>query len=95
MRLYAAYAPPSMWGTWTNIANYAGVVTYSITASPDGSTVLKCQVRYYAAGDTPGNPTVSDWNDSTTVTTGDAIGTLDVRFQGVPTGSSVSGTITP
>ena len=91
-RQYAAFAGPSIWGNWQEVADPLGVVTYNIAAQPVGDTVLRCRVRYFK---TENQQTTEEWRDQTTITTGNAVAKVEVSFMGIPTGSAVDGTIDP
>jgi hypothetical protein len=91
-RQFAAYAGPSTWGAWVNIADHLGVVKYRITGQAVGDTVLRSRVRYFKG---PNNQVIEEWADSVSITTGDVVASVEVSFMGIPTGSAVNGTISP
>jgi hypothetical protein len=92
MRLFAAYAGPSTWGEWVEIASHLGDVSYTITASPVGNTVLRCRVRYYKEVN---NQVTEEWRSDVKIKTANVVANVEVSFMGVPFGSAVEGTITP
>lgn len=89
---FNAYAGPSTWGPWTQIAAHGGPVTYTITAKPVGSTVIVGRVKYFGRD---GKQHIETFRGSTTITTGNSWATVRVSFKGIPTGSAVEGTISP
>jgi len=92
-RNFYSYAPPSYWSNWKEVASYMGSVRYAIRAWADGNTSLFAQVRYWDSdGDLVTYSLDSNWFY---FRTGNYIGTVEVRFKGVPTGSSVTGQIDP
>ncbi|MBV8453282.1 MAG: hypothetical protein JOZ29_13565 [Deltaproteobacteria bacterium] len=92
MRTFAAYAGPSTWGPWLDVAHPVGSVAYAITAEPVGDTTLRCRVRYYKDEN---NQVVEEWRESVNIVTGNAVATVDVSFMGLLTGTAVNGTINP
>lgn len=92
MRQYSAYAGPSVWGDWVDVADTIGSVSYTITASAIGSTEIRSRVRYFK---TETSQVVEEFADSTMITTGNAVAKVEVSFMGIPTGTAVDGTIDP
>ncbi|MFD2871729.1 hypothetical protein ACFS5N_04570 [Mucilaginibacter ximonensis] len=90
-RIYHAYAGPSTWSAWTQIASQFGVTAYDITANAVGSTIIKCRVRYF---DRTNTQVISEFLDNITILTAPT-GAVEVSFMGVPTGTAVDGTINP
>lgn len=91
---FHAYAPPDIWGMWTTISSHVGSVSYEISYSAVGNTLVVAQVRYWQ-GPGNGTQTVEDFRDDINVDTADCVGNVEVRFKGVPTGSAVDGSISP
>jgi hypothetical protein len=92
MRLFNAYAGPSIWGDWVDVANSIGSVKYHLTAAAIGNATFRSQVRYFK---TETDQVVEEWGDDYTITTGNAVATVSVRFMGIPTGTAIDGTIDP
>lgn len=90
-RVFTAYAPPSMWGPWVNIASHGGKVTYTITAKARGNTNIVGKVQYHGSGGLK----VRTFYDSITITTSDSWSNVLVQFKGEPLGTAVRGTISP
>jgi hypothetical protein len=84
---YSAYAGPNVFGPWIQVGAYLGSVQYSVSASPVGKTAIMGEVRYYG---TDGQLKVESFYGSKTVTTCDCVGTLQVRFKGLPLGTAVN-----
>jgi hypothetical protein len=84
-RLYKASAPPMTWGPWLEVGGAAGPVTFRISYEAEGDTMVKGQVSY----PTDDGMRVVEFMDSITVRTCDCYGPIEVRFKGVPLGSSV------
>ncbi|MES2684710.1 MAG: hypothetical protein V4650_14415 [Pseudomonadota bacterium] len=89
-KTFTAYAPPLLWGVWTNILSHGGVVSKKITYAPIGDTVVMGKVRYYKKKD---KQVEEEFKDETTITTADVWANIEVCFKGVVTGSTVEGTI--
>lgn len=90
-RLYSAYAGPSIWGSWEEIARHLGKCTFNITAEAVGSTIIRGRVRYYRDSE----KVIEEFRDSITIHTGNAVDIVEVSFMGIPMGTAVNGTIDP
>jgi hypothetical protein len=94
LRQFAAYAGPSSWGSWVQVATHNGVASYNIAyRAAVGGTVVYGAVNYYASSYGGSGPRTEVFKDSTTITTGNAWGNVFVSFHGNPSGSAVNGTI--
>lgn len=89
---YSAYAGPGVFGSWTQVGAYLSSVRFSISASPVGKTAIVGEARYYG---TDGQLKVEPFYGSTTVTTCNCVGTLQVRFKGLPLGTAVNVDVKP
>ena len=88
--LYTSYAPPMVWGTaWQKISSHIGVRTFTIKASPIGDTELFSKVKYYAIGGFDS----TEFADEETLSTGNALAQVSVKFKGVVSGTGVKGEI--
>jgi hypothetical protein len=92
MRQYSAYAGPSTWGPWVKVAEHTAPITFDVTATPVGNTVLRCRVRYFR---TDTQQATEEWRDNVRIHTGNCVAVVEVSFMGVPTGSAVDGTVDP
>ncbi|MGG1215867.1 hypothetical protein ABE236_00080 [Priestia endophytica] len=86
------YAPPApIWGDWRVILSQLnGPQNYTIKYEPIGDTVVTGQVRYF---NTLNKQVVEGLYQETSITTGNNVSNIEVRFQATPTGSAVRGTI--
>ena len=89
---YSAYAGPNVFGPWIQIGAHAGAVAYSIKATPVGSTTIVGEVAYFGVD---GQRKVEPFYGSTVIRTCHCVGTIQVHFKGIPTGSAVTVTINP
>lgn len=87
---YQDYAPPGIWGQWEAHRSHIGSVEYSGTASPVSSTSLQGGVRYWSVEDVQEEDL---FIDSFSVMTGNSVGNLELRFMGIPYGTTVTRTI--
>jgi|GEM_PF-7108094 len=92
-RAFAAYAPPLSWGAPLEIASHLGSITYTITYSAVGSTLVVGQVSYFK----PGNEekVTESIASGGSITTDNVVANVEISFKGTPTGSAVNGTINP
>ena len=93
-RAFNGYAPPNFWGSWVTVASHIGSVSYRISYSAVGSTLVVAQVEYWK-GSGGGSKVVEDFRDTTSITTSNSVANVRVRFKGVPLGSAVRGSISP
>lgn len=93
-RAFNGYAPPNFWGAWQTIASHIGSVSYSISYTAIGDTLVMGQVRYYNAAN-GGQQVIEEFRDSTSITTSNSVANVEVRFRGTPLGSAVRGIINP
>ncbi|WP_437905572.1 hypothetical protein WME95_46050 [Sorangium sp. So ce327] len=82
-QVYAAPAP--FWGPWSVVGSHIGRATFQIAVEPIGSTVIRGEVKYYDANSTL---VEQPFHDQVTIRTGDSVVNVDVRLQGVLSGSS-------
>lgn len=90
-RQFAGYAGPLSWGPWVQIASHGGVVSYDISYSVIGDTLVHGSVNYYGAG----GWRTDVFRDSTRITTGNAWAVVKVCFHGNPFGSAIHGRVNP
>lgn len=83
-----------LWGDWQEIASHIGSVTYDISYSPVGSTLVTAEVRYFS-GEGGGTQVIEPFVDQVTITTANCVANVEVHFKGTPTGSAVTGSINP
>jgi len=90
-RQFSAYAPPSAWGSWVQVASHGGVISYNISYEPVGNTNVLGSVNYQGAG----GQVSQQFNDSIDITTGNVWANVFVCFRGAPLGTAVTVTISP
>lgn len=93
-RAFVGYAAPNVWGPSVTVATHLGVVTYTIEYEAVGDTLVLGQVTYWK-GPGAGRKVTEQFRDSTTITTANAVATVDCEFKGIPLGSTVNGTCVP
>jgi hypothetical protein len=87
-----AYAPPNVFGPWVQVGAHSGAASFSISASPVGSTAIVGEVRYYGAD---GRLRIEPFYGPKSIQTCNCYGTVQVRFKGVPLGSAVDVYVNP
>ena len=92
MRQFNAYANPSSWSEWKKIGEYTGSISSSITATPIGDVVIRSQVKYWKKEN---EQKEEEFRGEVSILTANVMGTVEVRFMGLPTGTTVEGTIYP
>lgn len=90
-RQFSAYAPPSAWGSWVQVASHGGVISYSISYEPLGSTNVVGAVNFHGTG----GQVTQQFNDSIDITTGNVWANVFVCFKGAPLGTAVTVAINP
>ena len=93
-RDFTGDAPPMIWGPDVTVASHIGSVTFTITYEAVGDTLVLGRVTYYK-GAGAGSKVIEEFRDETTITTSDSVANVLCDFKGVPTGSAVTGTVTP
>lgn len=88
---FQAYAAPSAWGPWVQIASYGGVVRASITYETISNTNAIGAVNYHGTG----GQVTQQFNGSIEITTGNVWAVVYVCFKGTPLGTAVQGSISP
>ena len=86
---FTAYAPPSIWSAWTVIYNSSGEGSVEIKAEAIGDTHFIGQIEYYG----PGGKKVVNFNSSRRITFGNSFANVRVRFKGLPTGTTINGSV--
>lgn len=89
-KTFTAYAAPMAWGPWMAIQSHGGVITFKITYSAIGDTLVMGKVRYYKEKE---KLREEEFKDEVTIKTADVWANIDVCFKGVPLGSTVEGEI--
>lgn len=89
---FNAYAPPMIYGPAVRVASHIGSVTYTITYSAIGNTLVEGQVTYYE-GSGGGKKVTKTFYDSVTITTSNSVANVECAFKGIPLGSAVEGTV--
>jgi multidrug efflux pump subunit AcrA (membrane-fusion protein) len=89
---YHAYAPPGVYGAWTQVATHLGAMHFSIDVAPVGSTVVQSEVVYV---DRSGRITTRPFHGHIDIDTCNCVATVQVRCKGIPTGSAVTITCIP
>jgi hypothetical protein len=85
--LYDACAGPGFFGPWVIVASQInGPVTYGISATPLGKTIVVGQVRYWDVDDVLREDL---FFDSTEIRTGNSTQSVRIRFKGLGLGSPV------
>lgn len=87
---FKTYAPPMLWGPWEIIDNSAGEMSFKITYSADGNTIVMGKIRYYSQQNKVAE---EGFQDEIIIRTGDAIANIEVCFKGLSLGSEVHGEI--
>jgi hypothetical protein len=89
---YHAYAPPNVFGGWVQVGAYANATSFSISVTPVGATAIVGEVRYFG---TDGQLKIEQFFGSIAIQTCNCVGTLQVRFKGIPLGSAVNVNVNP
>jgi hypothetical protein len=90
-RRFQAYAPPSAWGSWVQIASHGGIFNFSISYEAIGNTNAIGAVFYYGSN----GKVTQQFNGSIDITTGNVWANVFVCFRGAPLGTAIQGTINP
>lgn len=91
MPSFNIWAPPMIYGPWVVVASHGGVVRYTITARPQGSTMVMGEVKYHSHT----GERVEAFKDVARITTGNSWANVRVRFKGIPLGSAVDVRVSP
>ncbi len=83
-------AGPNVFGRWYQVGAHAGAVTYTITATPIGGSSIDGEVLYFGADGRQHQDRLVRY---TVIRTCDCVGTVKVRFRGIPLGTAVKVTI--
>jgi hypothetical protein len=89
---YPAYAGPNVFGPWAQVGSHAGAITYTISASPVGKTMIVGEVMYFGVD---GQRKVEPFYGSTVIRTCNCWATVLVRFKGIPLGTVVNVSVNP
>ena len=89
-KMFNAYAPPVVWGPWTQIKSHGGPVSFTVKYKAVGSTLVLGKVRYWKESD---KKVEQQFVDRITIKTANVWGNIDVCFKGIPLGSAVQGEI--
>lgn len=93
MKAFAAYAAPLQYGPKVDVASHLGTVSLKISYSAVSAAIVLGRIHYFKPGQD--EKVTESLSSGTTITTADVAANVEVDFQGVVTGSAVSGTIEP
>lgn len=82
---HQVWAAPLTFGPWAVIANHLNSVTFEVTVTPIGDTMVTGELRYWNKNN---EKVIVSFKDSQKITTGNSIGNVEVRLKGTPLGSS-------
>jgi hypothetical protein len=92
-RNYSFYAPPLVFSPWVNVGSHGGSVTYAISFSPLGDTLIQAEIRYFRYEKLP--RVEEPINSGGSIVTANVFANVEMRFKGFPLGSAVDVTIEP
>ena len=87
-KVIMAQALPNVFGPQVDVVSHLGSVGVSLTAKPLGNTVIVGEIEYWAKADDK-EKTKKEFNKEIEIRTADVVGTVKVRFKGIPLGSVV------
>lgn len=92
-RNYRFNAPPLIFSPWVNVGSHGGSVTYTISFSPLGDTLIQAEVKYFKYENLP--KIEEAINSGSSIVTANVFANVEMRFKGFLLGSAVDVNIEP